>query len=40
MGSEYDLWNNANDWKSASVYARAIANLPVLPLKKREKAKK
>ena len=40
IGAEYDLWDNAIDWKSASVYARAIANIPVVPLKKRKKAKK
>lgn len=28
-GAEYDLWYNASDWQSASVYARAIANLPL-----------
>ena len=38
IGSEYDLWDNAIDWQSASVYARAIANIPVVPLKKRKKA--
>ena len=40
IGAEYDLWDNAMDWQSASVYARAIANIPVVPLKKRKKAKK
>lgn len=40
MGAKYDLWDNAMDWQSASVYARAIANLPVVPLKKMKKAKK